>query len=771
MRDQDKTKKQLISELEELRQRLRARESGNHRDQQEYGPWVPDGSPWHSLLANTPMVTVILDEKHFIRFANHADSGANLNEVLGRSLYDFCRPEYRETVRACVQRVFQTGKPSMYECPVLRLDDQEHWYASNCAPIFADSRVVAVALISYNITERKRAEEKLRNSERTLRTLIDASPESILLLDAAGTILLANETIAARLGRPVNQMVGRTPHELLPPEVAANRMRHFEEVVRTGKPVRFDDQRLGRYLENVIYPILDDQGKIISVAVLGIDQTDDRRAEEALKKARDELEEKVKERTAELAIFRRFADSSDHGFVMADMEGRITYMNPALCQMAGVAKPDDAIGKRSTTYYPEGYMLRRTMEILPTLLKEGHWEGELVVSPAGKTMYVVQNSFLIRDENGNPFRLAAVISDITERKRAEEALRAGNERYELAVQGVGVGIWDYDIRTGKVYYSPRWKALFGYEEDDIGDSLEDWSRLVHPDERDQILKFQEDFLAGSSSTVSVEYRLRHKDGSYRWIIAHGLAVRDSQGKAIRFVGSHGDITDRKRAEEALERERQSLWRMLQASDHERQTISYEIHDGLAQYLSGATMQFQAHDALRENSPDQAKQAYETAVELVRQSHAEARRLISEVRPPVIDEVGIETAVSHLVHEQRRHGGPKIECHSDVQFKRLPPILENALYRIAQEALSNACKHSKSRKVTVTLAQDNQDVRLEVQDWGVGFTPESVEKGHFGLEGIRQRVRLLGGRLKIESEPGSGTLVQAVVPIVERQNEV
>ena len=309
---------------------------------------------------------------------------------------------------------------------------------------------------------------------------------------------------------------------------------------------------------------------------------------------------------------------------MADMEGRITYMNPALCQMAGVAKPDDAIGKRSTTYYPEGYMLRREMEILPTLLKEGDWGGELVVSPAGKTMYVVQNSFLIRDENGNPFRLAAVISDITERKRAEEALRAGNERYELAVQGVGVGIWDYDIRTGKVYYSPRWKALFGYEEDDIGDSLEDWSRLVHPDERDQILKFQEDFLAGSSSTVSVEYRLRHKDGSYRWIIAHGLAVRDSQGKAIRFVGSHCDIKDRKRSEEALERERQSLWRMLQASDHERQTISYEIHDGLAQYLSGATMQFQAHDALRENSPDQAKQAYETAVELVRQSHAEAR---------------------------------------------------------------------------------------------------------------------------------------------------
>ena len=153
-----------------------------------------------------------------------------------------------------------------------RLDDQEHWYASNCAPIFADSRVVAVALISYNITERKRAEEKLRNSERTLRTLIDASPESILLLDAAGTILLINKTVADRLGMPADQIVGRTAYDVHPPEVAANRMRHFEEVVRTRKPTRFDDLRLGRYMENVIHPILDGQGRVTTVAVLGIDR-------------------------------------------------------------------------------------------------------------------------------------------------------------------------------------------------------------------------------------------------------------------------------------------------------------------------------------------------------------------------------------------------------------------------------------------------------------------------------------------------------------------
>jgi len=158
------------------------------------------------------------------------------------------------------------------------------------------------------------------------------------------------------------------------------------------------------------------------------------------------------------------------------------------------------------------------------------------------------------------------------------------------------------------------------------------------------------------------------------------------------------------------------------------------------------------------------------VELVRQAHVESRRLISEVRPPVIDEIGLETALSHLVHEQRRSGGPKIKFDSDVQFGRLPSILENALYRMAQEALTNACKHSQSKQVTLTLDQEDREVRLEVRDWGIGFDPEAVESGHFGLEGIRQRARLLGGRLTIESAAGFGTLVQVVVPIVERQSE-
>jgi PAS domain S-box-containing protein len=285
------------------------------------------------------------------------------------------------------------------------------------------------------------------------------------------------------------------------------------------------------------------------------------------------------------------------------------------------------------------------------------------------------------------------------------------------------------------------------------------------------------FLANLRRTVEegitrdIEYLFLKKDNtSFPGEISTAV-VKDGFGQPQALVAVLRDITERQKAQEALERERQSLWSMLQASDHERQIISYEIHDGLAQYLAAALMQFQVRDGLENDSPDEAKKADETARELVRQAHIESRRLISEVRPPVIDEDGIAMAISDLVCEQCQRGGPKVEFQSSALFGRLPSILENAIYRIAQEAIANACKYSQSKNVTVTLAREDHNVRLEVRDFGIGFIPEAVGDGHFGLEGIRQRVRLLGGRLTIESAPNCGTLIQVVVPIVQRQDDV
>ena len=127
------------------------------------------------------------------------------------------------------------------------------------------------------------------------------------------------------------------------------------------------------------------------------------------------------------------------------------------------------------------------------------------------------------------------------------------------------------------------------------------------------------------------------------------------------------------------------------------------------------------------------------------------------------------AVAHLVNEQRLQYEQKIEFRGEVSFHRLVPILENAVYRIVQEALANACRHSKSDRVRVEVVQCNDVLRIKVQDWGVGFDPAAVREDHFGLEGIRERARLLGGSTIIESSPRQGTSVTVELPLVLRED--
>ena len=156
--------------------------------------------------------------------------------------------------------------------------------------------------------------------------------------------------------------------------------------------------------------------------------------------------------------------------------------------------------------------------------------------------------------------------------------------------------------------------------------------------------------------------------------------------------------------------------------------------------------------------------------MLQQGHFEARRLIALVTPPILDESGVLEAVAHLVHEEARNKGPKIEYRTRVDFGRLDPTLENAVYRITQEALTNACRHSKSERISVSLLQREDRPSIEIRDWGVGFDPKTVPKNRFGLEGIRQRARLLGGRCSIRSKAGKGARVTVELPVVARGAE-
>jgi PAS domain S-box-containing protein len=263
--------------------------------------------------------------------------------------------------------------------------------------------------------------------------------------------------------------------------------------------------------------------------------------------------------------------------------------------------------------------------------------------------------------------------------------------------------------------------------------------------------------------VSFEGVHRRKDGT-TFPVEVRLTSLIVNGQRL-MLGLARDITERKRAEEALDDERRLLRTMLDMHERDRKLVAYEIHDGLAQQLTGALFKFQSIEPLRERDPDAAREMLDEAIRLLRDAMTETRRLIGGLRPPILDESGVVDAIDYLLSERRQRGGPKIEFVHLSELGRLAPPLESAIFRIVQEGLTNACRYSQSEKVRVSLEQVNNRVHVEVRDWGIGFDPARVERGHFGIQGIRERAQLLGGNVVIDAAPGKGTRIIVDLPLL------
>ena len=211
-----------------------------------------------------------------------------------------------------------------------------------------------------------------------------------------------------------------------------------------------------------------------------------------------------------------------------------------------------------------------------------------------------------------------------------------------------------------------------------------------------------------------------------------------EGSAEEALVICTNVTVERSAAEAVKKEQRLLQRLLDLHERERQLTAYEIHDGFAQQLTGAMYRLQAFRETLARDSDEAWKSFDSAVKLLGRAVDETRRLISGLRPPILNEAGIIEAVDYLICEHRQHGGPQIDFHQDVAFARLAPPLESAIFRIIQESLQNACRHSQSPRVRVSLIQSNHRVCIEVQDWGIGFEPNAIRENRFGLQGIRER---------------------------------
>jgi PAS domain S-box-containing protein len=275
-------------------------------------------------------------------------------------------------------------------------------------------------------------------------------------------------------------------------------------------------------------------------------------------------------------------------------------------------------------------------------------------------------------------------------------------------------------------------------------------------------------LPGAERLDEWEMRLAPRYSEQTFDAAVSVSVmRARHGAPDRLRWLIRDVSQRKQAERQLQQEQRFLRQLIQAHERDRQLLAYEIHDGLVQILSGALLHLESFADEQSGLSPRARREFQMGLDLMRRAVGDSRRLISGLRPLILDEHGIVMAIEYLIAEQTAPRGPSnVRFIHDVQFDRLEPLLEGNLFRIVQEALTNAQRHSQAEEVVIRLKQTDRQIRLRVSDDGVGFDPTQMAENRFGLEGIRKRAALLGGNARIESAPGQGTRIEVDLPLLE-----
>lgn len=347
--------------------------------------------------------------------------------------------------------------------------------------------------------------------------------------------------------------------------------------------------------------------------------------------------------------------------------------------------------------------------------------------------------------------------DITEQKAAEGKLRESEERFRAFMDNNPAIAWAKDEQGRVVYLNRAVEKKFRIRSEDwLGKTLFD---LMPEEVARPLWEHDQAVLATTQPIRVVERAAFNEQESTFWLTDKFLFV-DRLGR--RYVGGCGvDITELKRAEEELLAERDIMRNLIEVQEKEKQFLCHEFHDGLIQYVVGALM---ALESLHNTAPaPAAAPLIESAIKCLRQGIEDGRRAIRGIRPAVLDDSGLEEVLDDLVG-QFSNAGFQVTAVCDPGIGRLPEPIQAAVYRVVQEALNNARKHSGADTMRIDVTKADGELQLEVQDSGCGFHLESACKHGFGLVGMVQRVQLLGGRCRIESEPDEGTRISVRLPL-------
>jgi two-component system sensor histidine kinase UhpB len=383
--------------------------------------------------------------------------------------------------------------------------------------------------------------------------------------------------------------------------------------------------------------------------------------------------------------------------------------------------------------------------------------------------------------NGNHTQgYSGIVNSINDRRRQRigrrqseiEVMNSAYRFQSLVEQLPGMPyIANLDKAGSHVYVSPKIEELLGF-------TAEQWCKdpqlrmgQIHPDDRAAVLKAINQTVAERSS-FSIDYRIFKSDGTVRWLHDEARVVLGARGEPLFLQGAVLDITERKQAQAELEQSHHELQELIGALDsmriEEQKRLAHEMHDDFGQLLAAMKMDISTLQQHLPQSDARIVRHLSSINELVDAMVASVRRIIADLPPKILEDVGLYSALEFMATRfEKRH---RISCR--VRFNDVEPRLEakvaTAIYRIVQETLTNVARHSHATAVEAQVVCSGADIRLSVKDNGHGIAPDHLKKaGSFGLVGMRQRVSALGGEMRIESAEGAGTAIHITIPLKSR----
>ncbi len=641
--------------------------------------------------------------------------------------------------------------------------------------------------VLIDLEDRRRADEALRESEEKYRLLFENNPHPMWVFDPESLAFLAvNAAAIHHYGYSREEFLSMTIKDIRPPEEISSLL---EGLVNLP----------GRFVHTGVWRHRKKDGKVIDVESTG------QRISFSGRTAQLVVAKNVTERNrAESALrqserrFRALIENSSDAIALLNASGKIFYASPSNLRIFGYV-PEKLIGKTALELiHPEDR--ERMKRLFSDLAQqpEGEAMAELRFQHKSGAWRWVEGigSNLLRE----PGVHAIVVNyrDITERKRAEEALRKSEERFQLVTRATNDAIWDWDLVTNALSWSGSFKTMFGYKPEQIIPSFEWWRSRLHPEDRNRICMGLQSVIDHGEQFWSDEYRFCQGDGSYATILDRGYIVHDRQGKPIRMIGAMMDISELKRAEEAIQAMNEALQeknlRIEEASRARTRFFSYMSHElktpinsvvGFTQLLRNGT-----YGALTSGQAEAVGRINNNARELI---HLITNILdLAKLETGKIGLQAVEVNLRELVEKVLFNFEPLLK-EKGLRFRKEidPDFPERFLTdpmqmrSILMNLLSNAVKFTEQGEIRLRLERLTQGgVALQVSDTGVGISEEYLgrifeeyeqrgvareAKGNYtggsglGLAIVKKMVDLLNGRIEVSSTPGQGSVFTIFIP--------